>query len=89
MDSFASFFGINNKKSTSTSTNNSYDQDNQKYRDTVVVSYKDHYYDIHFRDQQGGLRHATVADLKERCKRATGVTLATMKLKVSGGNYDN
>jgi hypothetical protein len=89
MDSIASFFGIN-KKSNSTSTSSSQtdarDDYQKKYQDVVVVSYRDRYYDVHFRDLKGGIRGATVADLKERCKRVTGVTLATMKLKVSGGN---
>lgn len=94
MDSIASFFGIN-KKSNSTSTssssssNNAQDELQRKYRDAIVISYQERYYDIHFRDFKGGIGAATVADLKDRCKRATGVTLATMKLKVSGGKSLN
>ncbi|CAO3608779.1 unnamed protein product [Mucor hiemalis] len=89
MDSIASFFGIN-KKSNSTTTSSSsssthaQDELQRKYRDAIVISYQERYYNVHFRDLKGGIRGATVADLKDRCKRVTGVTLATMKLKVSG-----
>ncbi|KAI9255843.1 hypothetical protein EDC94DRAFT_616900 [Helicostylum pulchrum] len=90
MDSFASFFGLNSKKSNSTSTastkSNQQEDYNRKMRDVVVVLYQDRYYDIHFRDFREGINEATVAHLKERCKSVTGVTLATMKLKVSGAN---
>lgn len=87
MDSIASFFGINKKSnstSTSSSSSNAQDELQRKYRDAIVVSYQERYYDIHFRDFKGGIGGATVADLKDRCKKVTGVTLATMKLKVSG-----
>lgn len=89
MDSFASFFGLKKSNSTSTTAaatkHNQQEDYNRKMRDVVVVLYQDRYYDIHFRDFREGINEATVADLKERCKRVTGVTLATMKLKVSGG----
>jgi hypothetical protein len=74
MDSFASFFGLKKSHSTSTSSN-------QEKKQVIVVSYQDRYYDIPF---GGSLNQATVGELKDHCKRATGVTLATMKLKVSG-----
>lgn len=90
MDSIANFFGLNKKSSSSSSstkTNNSSRSTQRQMRDSFVLAYDDRYYDIHFRDIQGGIRQATVAELKERCKTMTGVTIATMKLKVSGGMY--
>lgn len=78
MDSFASFFGL--KKSSSSTTNNNHQKQHER-KQVIVVSYDDRYYDIGFGDR---LSQATVGELKDRCKRATGVTLATMKLKVSG-----
>lgn len=94
MESIANFFGFNNSgkrsnssSSTTTSSHSNQQQDDysRRMQDCVVVSYQDRYYDIHFRDLRGGVNQATVAELKERCKRVTGVTIATMKLKVSGG----
>jgi hypothetical protein len=82
MDSIASFFGL---KKSSSSTTNKQQSTQRPVRDSIVISFEDRYYDIHFRDVKGGIQYATVAELKERCKRVTGVTLATMKLKVSGG----
>jgi hypothetical protein len=90
MESIANFFGFNNNSrrsnsSSTSSSNNQQDDYQRRMRDCVVISYQDRYYDIHFRDLRGGVNKATVAELKERCKRVTGVTIATMKLKVSGG----
>lgn len=82
MDSIASFFGLKKSKS---STTNKQQSTPKPARDSVVIAFEDKYYDIHFRDVNGGMQQATVAELKERCKHATGVTIATMKLKVSGG----
>jgi hypothetical protein len=86
MDSIASFFGL---KKSSSSTTNKQQSAQRPVRDSIVISFEDRYYDIHFRDVKGGIEHATVAELKERCKRVTGVTLATMKLKVSGGKNNS
>ncbi|CAO3625022.1 unnamed protein product [Mucor fragilis] len=88
MDSIANFFGLNKKpassSSSSTKTNSSSKSHHKQMRDSFVLAYDSRYYDIHFRDVRGGMRQATVAELKERCKSMTGVTIATMKLKVSG-----
>lgn len=81
MDSFASFFGLKKSHSTSTSSSHHQQQQQQERKQVVVVSYADRYYDIPFGNH---LNQATVGELKDRCKQATGVTLATMKLKVSG-----
>lgn len=89
MDSIANFFGLNKKSgsspSSSTRTNSSSRSHHRQMRDSFVLAYDNRYYDIHFRDVPGGMQQATVAELKERCKTMTGVTIATMKLKVSGG----
>ncbi|KAI8880575.1 hypothetical protein K501DRAFT_335303 [Backusella circina FSU 941] len=85
MDSFASFFGL--KKSTSSKTSRSSSSATKQHRpvtNTIVVAWNERYYDVHFNDVPGGMSQVTVAQLKEHCKRITGVTLATMKLKVSG-----
>ncbi|KAI8642460.1 hypothetical protein BD408DRAFT_325382, partial [Parasitella parasitica] len=88
MDSIANFLGLNRKTtpsaSSSTQTNNSSMSYQKSMRDSFVLAYDNRYYDIHFRDIEGGMRRVTVAELKERCKNLTGVTKATMKLKVSG-----
>ncbi|RCI01560.1 hypothetical protein CU098_010777 [Rhizopus stolonifer] len=85
MHSLASFLGLS-KKSSSTKLSNHHQQSasQRDLRDTIVISFEDRYYDIHFRDTRGGIRETTVAELKQKCKQVTGVTIATMKLKVSG-----
>lgn len=52
---------------------------------TIVLSWDKRYFDIAFQDFPNGLQHATVKDLKQKAKEATGVPIATMRLKVSGG----
>ncbi|OBZ85525.1 BAG family molecular chaperone regulator 1 [Choanephora cucurbitarum] len=86
MHSLASFLGLNKKDAQPRPSNNHNTQPTPQrdLRDTVVVAYDNRYYDVHFRDVRGGIRFATVGMLKQRCKQVTGVTIATMKLKVSG-----
>ncbi|KAI8366901.1 hypothetical protein BD560DRAFT_400459 [Blakeslea trispora] len=86
MHSLASFLGLNKKDNQHRPSNNRSQPipPQRDLRDTVVVAYDNRYYDVHFRDVRGGIRFATVGMLKERCKQVTGVTIATMKLKVSG-----
>lgn len=85
MNLFSSIFG-HPKKSKSAPTYNRHDQPQARnVPDSIVISFEDKYYDTHFRDIHGGLNQVTVAELKQRCKQLTGVTIATMKLKVSGG----
>jgi hypothetical protein len=84
MDSFASFFGLK-KSSSSKTTSSSSSKQQRPVTNTIVIAWNERYYDVHFNDVPGGMSQVTIAQLKEHCKKITGVTLATMKLKVSGG----
>lgn len=55
-------------------------------KSTILLKWNHSSYYISFKDFPKGLDQATLRDLKEKCKNATGVPVATMRLKVSGGN---
>ncbi|KAI9280478.1 hypothetical protein BY458DRAFT_500777 [Sporodiniella umbellata] len=81
MDSFASFLNL---KRPAGGKNETIDRkrDQKLLENSIAICFEGAYYDINFGDVS--MDQFLVADLKERCKRITGVTLATMKLKVSG-----
>ncbi|KAI8989309.1 hypothetical protein BDB01DRAFT_533396 [Pilobolus umbonatus] len=83
MDHIASFFGLK-KPTPSKSTQSQKSGYTRPIRDAIVLCHDNTYYDVHFRNVHGGLDNVTVAQLKEHCKKMTGVTMASMKLKVSG-----
>lgn len=86
MDSFTSFLNLKRPSSGKSNTKGR-DQNQKQLENAIVISFEDNYYDVHF--GQASMDQLVVADLKERCKRITGVPLATMKLKVSGGETNS
>ncbi|CAO3689642.1 unnamed protein product [Umbelopsis vinacea] len=50
----------------------------------LELKWKGHKYNVHFDEFPNGLEQATLADLKEKCKRITGVPVNAMKLLASG-----
>jgi hypothetical protein len=55
-------------------------------KSTLVLKWNHASYYISFKEFPKGLDQATLRDLKVKCKMVTGVPVATMRLKVSGGN---
>jgi hypothetical protein len=53
----------------------------------VELKWKGHKYDVNFDEFPKGLEQATLGDLKEKCKKITGVPLNAIKLLASGGKY--
>jgi hypothetical protein len=51
----------------------------------IELKWKGHKYDVNFDEFPNGLEQATLGDLKEKCKRITGVPVNAMKLLASGG----
>jgi hypothetical protein len=51
----------------------------------IELRWKGHAYDVNFDEYPNGLEQATLADLKEKAKRITGVPVNAMKLLASGG----
>ncbi|ORE05601.1 hypothetical protein BCV72DRAFT_208957 [Rhizopus microsporus var. microsporus] len=85
MNSFSSF--LNFKRSPTERDHHKSDSYTNQADNAITISFEDTYYDVDF--GQLSMNQLTVADLKERCKRITGVPLATMNLKVSGGRFYN
>jgi hypothetical protein len=56
-------------------------------KSTLLLKWENHSYDITFKEFSKGLEEATLRDLKQKCKLATGVPVAAMKLTVSGGKF--
>ncbi|CAM0140356.1 hypothetical protein VKS41_007014 [Umbelopsis sp. WA50703] len=50
----------------------------------IELRWKGHAYDVNFDEYPNGLEQATLADLKEKAKRITGVPVNAMKLLASG-----
>ncbi|CAO3673465.1 unnamed protein product [Umbelopsis ramanniana] len=50
----------------------------------IELKWKGHKYDVNFDEFPNGLEQATLGDLKEKCKRITGVPVNAMKLLASG-----
>ncbi|CEG73249.1 hypothetical protein RMATCC62417_08667 [Rhizopus microsporus] len=82
MNSFSSF--LNFKRSPTERDHHKSDNYTNQADNAITISFEDTYYDVDF--GQLSMNQLTVADLKERCKRITGVPLAIMNLKVSGAN---
>lgn len=55
-------------------------------KSTLVLKWNHNSYYISFKEFPKGLDQATLRDLKVKCKMVTGVPVATMRLKVSGGD---
>ena len=53
----------------------------------IELKWKGHKYDVNFDEFPNGLEQATLGDLKEKCKRITGVPVNAMKLLASGGKF--
>lgn len=51
----------------------------------LELKWKGQKYNVDFDEFPNGLEQATLADLKEKCKRITGVPVNAMKLLASGG----
>lgn len=60
----------------------------EEHEKTIRVSWNKNTYTLDFKDFTNGLHEASVKDLKLKFKDLTNVPIATMNMKVSGGNLN-
>jgi hypothetical protein len=60
----------------------------EEHEKTIRLSWNKNTYTLDFKDFANGLHEATVKDLKLKFKDLTNVPIATMNMKVSGGNLN-